>query len=99
MGRRGWKMFCAVLRDMILYLYKDEHQLKKGTFVENVNNAVRIHHSLATKATDYTKKQHVFRLQTAEYAEFLFQTRYVQNSCLKGHILFLHINVCHLTKI
>ncbi|XP_041364937.1 PH and SEC7 domain-containing protein 4-like [Gigantopelta aegis] len=74
LGRRSWKMFCAVLRDMILYLYKDEQQLKKGTFVENVNNAVRIHHSLATKATDYTKKQHVFRLQTSYYAEFLFQT-------------------------
>ncbi|XP_067672706.1 PH and SEC7 domain-containing protein 1-like [Haliotis asinina] len=74
MGKRGWKMFCAVLRDMILYLYKDEHQLKKGGFVENANNSIRIHHSLATKATDYTKKQHVFRLQTADWCEYLFQT-------------------------
>ena len=29
---------------------------------------------MATKATDYTKKQHVFRLQTADQAEYLFQT-------------------------
>ncbi|CAL1538874.1 unnamed protein product [Lymnaea stagnalis] len=73
-GKRGWKMLYAVLRDMILYQYKDEHQLKKGHFVESSQNAIRIHHALATKATDYTKKQHVFRLQTANGAEYLFQT-------------------------
>ncbi|KAI8797239.1 PH and SEC7 domain-containing protein 3 [Biomphalaria glabrata] len=73
-GKRGWKMLYAVLRDMILYQYKDEHQIKKGHFVESSHNAIRIHHALATKATDYTKKQHVFRLQTADGAEYLFQT-------------------------
>lgn len=41
---------------------------------DNLHNAIRIHHALATKATDYTKKQHVFRLQTADQAEYLFQT-------------------------
>jgi PH/SEC7 domain-containing protein len=41
---------------------------------DNVHNAIRIHHSLATKATDYTKKQHVFRLQTSDQSEYLFQT-------------------------
>lgn len=41
---------------------------------DNVHNAIRIHHALATKATDYTKKQHVFRLQTADQSEYLFQT-------------------------
>lgn len=39
-----------------------------------MHNAIFIHHSLATKATDYQKKQHVFRLQTADQAEYLFQT-------------------------
>ncbi|RUS82360.1 hypothetical protein EGW08_009875 [Elysia chlorotica] len=73
-GKRGWRMLYAVLKDMIMYQYKDEHQLKKGQFVENAHNAIRIHHALATKATDYTKKQHVFRLQTADWAEYLFQT-------------------------
>ncbi|GFN83172.1 PH and sec7 domain-containing protein [Plakobranchus ocellatus] len=73
-GKRSWKMLYAVLRDMIMYQYKDEHQLKKGQFVENAHNAIRIHHALATKAADYTKKQHVFRLQTADWAEYLFQT-------------------------
>lgn len=41
---------------------------------DNYHNAIRIHHALATKATNYVKKQHVFRLQTAEQAEYLFQT-------------------------
>lgn len=41
---------------------------------DNVHNAIRIHHALATKATDYTKKQYVFRLQTADQSEYLFQT-------------------------
>ncbi|XP_005100703.1 PH and SEC7 domain-containing protein 3 [Aplysia californica] len=73
-GKRGWKMMYSVLRDMILYQYKDEHHFSKGQFVESSHNAIRIHHSLATKAADYAKKQHVFRLQTADWAEFLFQT-------------------------
>ena len=77
-------MVYTVLRDLILYQYKDEHQVKKGQFVESAHNVVRIHHALASKASDYTKKQHVFRLQTADWAEFLFQTGYsVQN--LKTH--------------
>lgn len=41
---------------------------------DSVHNTIRIHHALATKATDYKKKQHVFRLQTADQSEFLFQT-------------------------
>lgn len=41
---------------------------------DNVHNAILIHHSLATKAIDYRKKQHVFRLQTADQSEYLFQT-------------------------
>ena len=32
-------------------------------------------HALATKAADYTKKQHVFRVQTSDWAQYLFQTR------------------------
>jgi PH and SEC7 domain-containing protein len=41
---------------------------------DNVHNAIRVHHALATKANDYTKKQHVFRLQTSDQSEYLFQT-------------------------
>lgn len=34
---------------------------------------VSVHHSLAEPAADYTKKPHVFRLQTADWRVFLFQ--------------------------
>ncbi|VDI34723.1 PH and SEC7 domain-containing protein [Mytilus galloprovincialis] len=74
LGKRGWKMFYASLQDMVLYLYKDQHMMKKGQLPEGNQNAIRVHHSLAVRAADYTKKQHVFRLQTADWAIFLFQT-------------------------
>lgn len=74
-GKRGWKMFYVVLKDMILYLYKDEQGMKKsGSSSDGSPNAIRVHHCLASKASDYTKKQHVLRLQTACWAEYLFQT-------------------------
>ncbi|ELU16703.1 hypothetical protein CAPTEDRAFT_113638 [Capitella teleta] len=75
LGKRSWKMFYATMRDMVIYLHKDEHGFKKSSLVaDNLSSCIRIHHALATKATDYRKKQHVFRLQTADAAQFLFQT-------------------------
>lgn len=95
-------MFYCTLRDLVLYLHKDENGFRKSQvnscccptkmtassnrshshshplstiqMSDSVHNAIRIHHALATKATDYKKKQHVFRLQTADQSEFLFQT-------------------------
>ncbi|CAH0605551.1 unnamed protein product [Chrysodeixis includens] len=80
-GRRGWKMFYCTLRDLVLYLHKDEHGFRRSQMSDNLHNAIRIHHALATKATDYTKKQHVFRLQTADQAEYLFQTSDSKELC------------------
>ncbi|XP_076348862.1 uncharacterized protein LOC143246287 isoform X3 [Tachypleus tridentatus] len=74
LGKRGWKMFYVTLRDMVLYLHKDEHGFKRNQLYDSLHNAIRMHHCLATKALDYTKKQHVFRLHTADQAEYLFQT-------------------------
>lgn len=70
-GKRGWKMYYCTLRELVLYLHKDEHGFRN----DSLHNAIRIHHALATKASDYTKKQYVLRLQTADQAEYLFQTR------------------------
>lgn len=67
-------MLYCTLRDLVLYVHKDEHGFKKSQLSDSVHNAIRIHHALATKANDYTKKQHVFRLQTADQSEYLFQT-------------------------
>ncbi|RZC38863.1 Sec7 and/or PH 9 domain containing protein, partial [Asbolus verrucosus] len=72
--KRSWKMFYCTLRDLVLYLHKDENGFRKNQMGDNLHNAIRIHHALATKANDYTKKQYVFRLQTADQAEYLFQT-------------------------
>ncbi|CAH2071661.1 unnamed protein product, partial [Iphiclides podalirius] len=80
-GRRGWKMFYCTLRDLVLYLHKDEHGFRRSQMSDNLHNAIRIHHALATKATDYTKKQHVFRLQTADQSEYLFQTSDSKELC------------------
>uniref|UniRef100_A0A146M505 PH and SEC7 domain-containing protein 4 n=1 Tax=Lygus hesperus TaxID=30085 RepID=A0A146M505_LYGHE len=74
LGKRGWKMYYCTLRDLVLYLHKDEHGFRKTQLSDNLHNAIRIHHSLATKANDYTKKLHVFRLETADQAVYLFQT-------------------------
>lgn len=82
-------MFYCTLRDLVLYLHKDENGFRKNQMGDNLHNAIRIHHALATKATDYTKKQYVFRLQTADQAEYLFQTRYL----LSGIVIY-EDNLC-----
>ncbi|ETN66241.1 hypothetical protein AND_001975 [Anopheles darlingi] len=75
-GRRSWKMVYLTLSKLVLYLHKNERSFETSPVPTpvTVQNCIRIHHGLATCATDYTKKQHVFRLQTAEQAEFLLQT-------------------------
>ena len=40
-GKRGWKMLYVILKDMILYFYKDEHAYKKNAHYDNMGNAVR----------------------------------------------------------
>ncbi|CAB1325081.1 unnamed protein product [Coregonus sp. 'balchen'] len=62
-GRRGWKKFYAVLKGMILYLQKGD-----------LKNAVRIHHALATCATDYSKRPNVLKLKTSDWREDQLQS-------------------------
>ena len=49
------------------------HLLCSGGDAQSGQNAIRIHHCLAVRAQDYTKKQNVLRLFTADWAEYLFQ--------------------------
>uniref|UniRef100_A0A3B5M5F6 Pleckstrin and Sec7 domain containing 2 n=1 Tax=Xiphophorus couchianus TaxID=32473 RepID=A0A3B5M5F6_9TELE len=73
-GRRGWKKFYAVLKGMILYLQKqDEYKPDSDISEADLKNAVRIHHALATRATDYSKKPHVLKLKTSDWRVFLLQ--------------------------
>lgn len=69
-GKRSWKTFYGVLKGMVLYLQKDEYRKEEYQSTEEV---VSVHHALAERAADYTKRQHVFRLQTADWRVFLFQ--------------------------
>lgn len=57
---------------MVLYLYKSDQQPKSALISDT--NAIHLHHALAQKAVDYRKRQYVFRLRTADWAEYLFQT-------------------------
>lgn len=66
-------MFYATIRGMILYLHKNENGFN-GHRHEIFNHCVRLHHAFAEPANDYKKRQHVFRLRTANFGEFLFQT-------------------------
>ncbi|XP_078267631.1 PH and SEC7 domain-containing protein 2 isoform X2 [Rhinoraja longicauda] len=72
-GRRGWKHFYAVLKGTILYLQKDEYKLDRDLSEVDLKNAIRIHHALATRAIDYSKRPNVLKLKTADWRVFLFQ--------------------------
>ncbi|XP_061611766.1 uncharacterized protein LOC133469125 isoform X4 [Phyllopteryx taeniolatus] len=72
-GKRGWKTFYAILKGLILYLQKGEYRADKPLTDEDLKNAVSVHHSLAMKAFDYSKRANVFYLRTADWRLFLFQ--------------------------
>ncbi|KAM9211949.1 PH and SEC7 domain-containing protein 4 isoform 2-T6 [Dugong dugon] len=74
-GKRGWKMFHTLLRGMVLYFLKAEDHCPEGESLvgQMVDEPVGVHHSLATPATHYTKKPHVFQLRTADWRLYLFQ--------------------------
>lgn len=74
MGKRSWRMFFVTLRNMVVYCFKDEKTRRQPGAFDDFSAAIRIHHGLAVRASDYTKKQFVFRLHTADRAEYLFQT-------------------------
>ncbi|XP_048450536.1 PH and SEC7 domain-containing protein 1-like, partial [Rhincodon typus] len=58
---------------MILYLQKDEYKSDKQLSEDDLKNAISIHHSLAIRAADYSKKPNVFYLKTADWRIFLLQ--------------------------
>lgn len=91
LGKRGWKMFYASLRDLVLYLHKDEHGFSSGATFDDTSNAVRFHHSLAMDASDYAKRQYVFRVRAADWSEYMFQARSVVVDCGRQNMVFTKI--------
>ncbi|XP_040601226.1 PH and SEC7 domain-containing protein 4 isoform X2 [Mesocricetus auratus] len=74
-GKRGWKMFHTLLKGMVLYFLKGEGPWLDGQSLVGhlVDEPVGVHHSLASPASHYTKKPHVFQLRTADWRLYLFQ--------------------------
>lgn len=52
---------------------QDEYRTEREMTEDDVKNAVSIHHSLAMRAADYSKRPNVFYLRTADWRVFLFQ--------------------------
>lgn len=52
---------------------QDEYRPDKALSEGDLKNAIRVHHALATRASDYSKKSHVLKLKTADWRVFLFQ--------------------------
>uniref|UniRef100_UPI00358EB7C5 uncharacterized protein isoform X2 n=1 Tax=Myxine glutinosa TaxID=7769 RepID=UPI00358EB7C5 len=75
LGKRSWKSFYAVLKGMILYLYKNERSNESTDLGENLKTALSIHHALARPDKEHSRHRNVFRLQTADWKVFLFYTR------------------------
>uniref|UniRef100_A0A8C5GDT0 Pleckstrin and Sec7 domain containing n=1 Tax=Gouania willdenowi TaxID=441366 RepID=A0A8C5GDT0_GOUWI len=72
-GKRGWKMFYGALRGLVLYLQKDAQCAQRPLSDEDIGRSVSVHHSLAMKAADYSKRNNVFYLRTADWRVFLLQ--------------------------
>ncbi|KFV48458.1 PH and SEC7 domain-containing protein 1, partial [Gavia stellata] len=54
---------------------QEEYKPGKALAEEELKNAISIHHSLATRASDYSKRPNVFYLRTADWRVFLFQAQ------------------------
>lgn len=52
---------------------QDEYKPDADISEVDLKNAVRIHHALATRATDYSKKANVLKLKTSDWRVFLLQ--------------------------
>uniref|UniRef100_A0A8C4DJD1 PH and SEC7 domain-containing protein 1 n=1 Tax=Dicentrarchus labrax TaxID=13489 RepID=A0A8C4DJD1_DICLA len=83
-GKRGWKTFYVILKGLILYLQKGEYRPDKQLSEEDLKNAVSIHHSLAMKASDYSKRPNVFYLRTADWRVSVCFCVFVFYACMNA---------------
>jgi len=68
---RSWKSYYTVISGQLLCFFKDQGDFKDW---KAAAAPLFLHNANCEKALDYTKKKHVFRLYTADRAEYLFQT-------------------------
>lgn len=68
------KLFLSLFRGIkVLYHVPSVCQVDYRSDQQVTEEVISVHHSLAERAADYTKKPHVFRLQTADWRVFLIQ--------------------------
>uniref|UniRef100_A0A7M4DUR0 Pleckstrin and Sec7 domain containing 4 n=1 Tax=Crocodylus porosus TaxID=8502 RepID=A0A7M4DUR0_CROPO len=71
-GRRGWKTFYTILKGNQLYFLKVKGWGLRGRG-QGAEEPLGVHHALAEHESQYSKRPHVFRLQTADWRVVLFQ--------------------------
>ncbi|PFX17482.1 PH and SEC7 domain-containing protein 3 [Stylophora pistillata] len=67
-----------VYKEGLLYrkvTMSSEGKKDEVTAPEHTRNCLGVHHSLASRATDYIKRPFVFRFVTSDWREFLFQAK------------------------
>lgn len=67
---------------------QDEYKPDADLSEVDLKNAVRIHHALATRATDYSKRANVLKLKTSDWRVFLLQAPYVNKVCYNRKTTF-----------
>ena len=65
---------------LLCFLPKDEYKPDADISEVDLKNAVRIHHALATRATDYSKRANVMKLKTSDWRVFLLHASWVTKS-------------------
>lgn len=52
---------------------QDEYKPDKDLSEVDLKNAIRVHHAMATRACDYSKRPNVLKLKTSDWRVFLLQ--------------------------
>ncbi|XP_077537731.1 spectrin beta chain isoform X5 [Haemaphysalis longicornis] len=75
-SNRSWEKLYLVIRGATLAVYKDQkHYRQEPEGHYRGETPVDLRTATAERATDYTKKKHVFRLKLSNGGEFLFQAK------------------------
>ena len=70
---RSWKTVYTVLKNKVLYMYKDKKMALDNQEYEE--KPLKLVESEVEVANDYTKRKNVFRVKTHGGSEYLFQVR------------------------
>lgn len=69
------RVLLVPLHSFCVFVHQDEYRSERELSEEDMKNAVSIHHALAMRAADYSKRPDVFYLRTADWRVFLLQAQ------------------------